>query len=1001
MNTSRLLWLLFLLVTSSRHAHTQAGAGDRDAYSPLLIAPDIPDATVTGLAQDSLGFVWIGTRIGLFRYDGVRYKFFRNGPPGERNLTFNLIRRLHLSRRHLVVEGQRQVNIIDIGTERLRYASPGELIFSQSLRHGEDILFHFEDNARNTLLFRLGATGALDSIPLRLPAGMRMDRACYDGKNTVFFFDNTSRLWQLSLREQALTCLDTSTFIDRRPLRLPILHADRRGTLWAFDRGEGTYASLMKWSVGSGFVRVLDLTNDISIQPGGTPDDFWFLQETTDRLFRVDLADPAMHSIAWLPPGNRGAFTCVLADQHGNLWIGTQFGPEKGILLLRPHLKAFDKLMAQAGKEADIGLACRSIDQLADGTIVSGSRDGLFMIDPATQQARRLELEIPGSSLKMNGLWKIVVDPGNDRIWFTKEEGGLFEYRIHDQVTTSYLPRNQVSDRALGLLLDPGGLLWIGTRTGIAWFDTRTKAFDLRPAISAQFSGISGYNWVMTRPDEIWLCSSNGLYQFASDRRVVRRIGTDTEPYLHSNEVYDIIRQDSVYWIATDNGLHQWSNGRIVRSTTDDGLPHNIIASLQADDAGRIWIATFNGLSCLDPGTGLFQNFYVTDGLPHNEFNRQGKFRDADGRLYFATQNGIVRFDPTEPYRDIPPPRLILTGFSAFDRQGGLVRFPVDRVNGLQTLDIPAGNKYFQLDFALLNFIKSGDNRYAYYLEDLEKDWRPLIRSPFLQYNNLPAGEYTLHIRAMSPEGRWAGNTLDIRVRVREHLYQTTWFKLLAILSVFAIAIGYVRLRLVRRLDLERMRNKISADLHDEVGGVLSGIAMQMDLLENRSPDPLRPFMQRIASSSRNAALTMRDVIWSIDAGKDTLGDLADRMKAYTVELLSPLDIRYSFDFSGIQSSQGIPVDVRQNVYLIFKEALNNAMKHSGGTHVHIRLEKRKSHLVMVVSDDGQGPGDRRPGGGQGMGNMEKRARRIHGDLSIGPGMETGTIVRLSCPLSR
>jgi signal transduction histidine kinase len=234
---------------------------------------------------------------------------------------------------------------------------------------------------------------------------------------------------------------------------------------------------------------------------------------------------------------------------------------------------------------------------------------------------------------------------------------------------------------------------------------------------------------------------------------------------------------------------------------------------------------------------------------------------------------------------------------------------------------------------------------------------------------------------------------------VMQHFHQTALFRFLLIVGFFFVTFGLLRYRFLQRLNMEQMRNRISGDLHDEVGGVLSGIAMQMDLLETRSPDHLKPFMQRIAGSSRSAAMKMRDVIWSIDSSKDQMHNLVERMKAYTLEAVVPFDIAHRFETINIDPHRKLPVDARQNMYLIFKEAINNMIKHARATKVEIRMEEKKNQIVMTITDNGKGFSPAEETEGLGLGNMEKRAKRIGGHLEIHSRENAGTEIKLTLPL--
>ena len=222
---------------------------------------------------------------------------------------------------------------------------------------------------------------------------------------------------------------------------------------------------------------------------------------------------------------------------------------------------------------------------------------------------------------------------------------------------------------------------------------------------------------------------------------------------------------------------------------------------------------------------------------------------------------------------------------------------------------------------------------------------------------------------------------------------------------------------------MERIRTKLSSDLHDEVSGLLAGIAIQTDVLQMEVKEPeSRKRLEKIGEVSRMAMSKMSDVIWSIDSRKDRVDDLIIRIQGQGEEILAPLNINYRFDIGKLERERKIPVPLRQNLYFIFKEAVNNIAKHSLATEVQIALFNQGQEFVMQIEDNGleirnqqkraklNGPNPRTAAEaatledreiqyktGQGLANMKMRAERINGSIQIGKNSK-GVSVRVRCP---
>ena len=195
---------------------------------------------------------------------------------------------------------------------------------------------------------------------------------------------------------------------------------------------------------------------------------------------------------------------------------------------------------------------------------------------------------------------------------------------------------------------------------------------------------------------------------------------------------------------------------------------------------------------------------------------------------------------------------------------------------------------------------------------------------------------------------------------------------------------------------IEQLRTKISADLHDDVGSVLTGLAMQTDLIERKVPEKHKEQLQKVSSLSRAAMLQMRDAVWSMDARKDNWGSLIDRIKEFASENLNTKDITYDVSTTGINATQDLPGAIRQNLYLITKEAIANILKHSTASQVVMALHKSKSAILLSIQDNGVTEMNGLTPSGLGLSNMEKRATQLDGKISFDH--SNGFLIKVEIP---
>ncbi len=429
--------------------------------------------------------------------------------------------------------------------------------------------------------------------------------------------------------------------------------------------------------------------------------------------------------------------------------------------------------------------------------------------------------------------------------------------------------------------------------------------------------------------------------------------------------------------------------------STENGLSNNTVVGLLPDKYGY-WISTFNGLSYLDTTTMKFRNFYRSNGISHNEFNRFSSLVDESGRYFFGTMNGVTAFYPEEVLQRDERLTLLVSEIRHFNKKGEEI-FITNMAFDPKQIVLPGTNRYVAVKMTLSDLNNPSGNTFFYRLEKANSDrvspWKSLGADHEVEFQSLDAGHYRLILYGVSADGV-SSNEVVIPIIVNELFYRTWWFIGGALLVLSALIYFFFRLRFRHALRLERLRTKISSDLHDDVGGLLSGVAFQMEALQHRVDPSIRPEIIQVARSSRKAMEQMRDTIWAIDPRRQTLGDLRDRMLESADEILGPLDIHYHIDTSALAPGTVLTAEVRHNLLLIYKEFVNNTIKHAGASKVEVTFLKREKTLEMIMQDDGVGmDNEGRKTTGQGLRNMEMRAAKMNGTLRFLPGEGFGICV--------
>jgi streptogramin lyase/signal transduction histidine kinase len=602
------------------------------------------------------------------------------------------------------------------------------------------------------------------------------------------------------------------------------------------------------------------------------------------------------------------------------------------------------------------------------------------------------------------GEWWIPTDQGLCRFPKVSRAEQLAHRRPNAVYTTEH---GLTGDAVWRIYEDSGGDIWIVSRSRTAFGLARweratetlhryTKADGVPPGASAFCEDASG---------NLWIGGGGTLTRYAAGRF---RVFTTADGVPASGIRALYLDPDGRLWIATDSrGLSRIDDPkadrpRFVTYTTANGLSSNQVWSVTSDQWGRIYAFTGRGLDRLDAATGRIKHYTTTDGLVGDIPTTA--FRDRHGALWFGTYAGFSKLIPELDSHEAPPP-ILISGLRIVGE-----RHPLSELGETEVPEIRLGpnDDQVQIDFVGLSFETGEQLRYQYKLEGADADWSAPSDQRSVNYAQLSPGRYRFLVRAVTSEGTTSQSPASVSLTILPPIWQRWWFLASTAIAIYLVAYSMYRYRVVRLVELERVRTRIATDLHDDIGASLSRIAILSEVCKRQvdgAGQESVPLLSEIAESARAVVDSVRDTVWAINPRHDDLLGVVSRVRQFASGLLEPRRIRWDLRTAPGLEKIRLDPDERRHLHLFFKEAVTNAVRHAECRSLSISLTAERHRLVAEVRDDGRGLEQPVPdvaeSGGHGFKNMEARAAHLRGRLSIESGPGQGTCLRLLIPLRR
>lgn len=649
---------------------------------------------------------------------------------------------------------------------------------------------------------------------------------------------------------------------------------------------------------------------------------------------------------------------------------------------------------------------------------------------------------------------KFILTDKNERIWLGTQGGELVVFSPGGELLQSFSPRegSLPFTYVQHLSRDAGGRIWVLSQQEVWRFEEATNSWQrlllspdlvflslfhlqngrrllmtdkgimdlheaapdwgLRPALDVQREQRLHSDLLFEHSSRHLLLPFNGsglaIYYLPDEQSYKRlrnlEVGTDIYCFYEDPRTAEV-------WLGTSSGLKVLSpNFSQVRDTLQAAwqVGHRNVYSIARDAQGRFWFATHQGLWRLDGQEGRLVHFQKEDGLASEDFIFRAVARASDDKLWFGHTEGLAVFRPADiaPY---PYPAEVLIDELLVNNVPYAGPHYIGESDSIR-LTYAQNNLAFHLTAVGYHLPRRCQLRYR--LRGYDDTWTLVDNGDYARFPQVPAGDYRLEVVAINPNGL-ESQPRTLHIHLPPPFWKTWWFRLSVILLTgFAIIYAvhaYIqrrlraeRLVLERRLALEAERNRIADELHDDMGGGLSAILFQIEnVLSQEKESSSRQKLTQVKHKAGELLERMSDIIWALDTQHNSLEELLIYLRRYTVEYLELNQLRYELYFPEEVPPLSLGSEQRRNLLLILKESLHNIVKHAAATLVTVAIDLSPQQLELRISDDGRGMVDPagRPGG-KGLISMRKRAEALQGSLTLHTAPGQGTRIHLQIPLT-
>lgn len=935
------------LVQSQVFALTQDDAGhlwagtfgglsryDGSSFRSYTLRDGLPGNSISALCNDRRGNIWIGTNRGLSGYDGQRFRNFTF--TGADNPGGNIVQAISTAGKGDVwcIAG-REVYLLHEG--KVRYI-PGPGRTATALLEDESGLWLASDG--NDQLYRRSGNG-WDSVQMPTPMYVRRIETDENGGILVFGMSGLFRYRPADKTWNRL--LELNAEFDGIPNSFAC-SAD--GSIWV--------------STGNGFFRYMNGQRQYFNRRSG------FTDLVVYRVFR---------------------------DSEGNIWAGSN-----GEGLFRFSGAGFVSVDEHMGLT---GAQVSAITVDANGLTYFGSYDGGFYayengaarVIPFTSGLQ----ELPVTSL----------EHFESEIWIGTQGSGIWRHDYHTRKMRPFKP-DQLRGTVTCMAQNNGSLaVSIDKRFVVIRNDSVREIKGLPIDVEAIAS---------IGPDSFILATNEGLHLYADGLLHPFHTGSVAD----SGQIVCMDYRQGWLWIGTtDYGVIAWNlrSAGIRHIGRAEGLRSDFIYSIHPTDDSTVWVGTGFGICRIRlSGTQTSVTFYGHNaGITGMESNRNAIFPLPDGRIWFGTTTGAVLYQPRAIFARTSPLSLQLQSVQLFGEpvrdstwyQGRSAWYGIP-----QQLRLPWRQNNLTFTFAAISLSGSESISYRYRLDGLTAPWSEWSPNNNVTFSALPPGRYALVVQCSKDGGTPLPAQLRYEFEIITPFYKSNLFRLIIVLAcvLLGVIIQYIVARgrraqekmieNLRREEQAKVRQRTAEDFHDELGNKLTRINILTNVLRSKmgnSGEDATRIIDQIQDNTGQLYSGTRDILWSLQPANDSLFSLLERVRELGLDLFADTDAHFQMDAPDPAWRERIlPMDISRNLIMIFKESFNNTLKYAAATSVLVTTEVASSLLAISICDNGRGFDPEQVMRGNGLGNMQNRARRMGTTMTIDTAPAKGTCLAMS-----
>lgn len=980
--------------------HQQSNAQKKVLFSSFFAEKNLSSLNITCFFQDSKGYMWIGTEDGVNYFNGKTIKTFKHDYQYKNSLPDNVI----------VSICEDKQGFIWIGTGRgISKLNPNLLSFEN----------FYTDNTGAALSYKLNAYVDRENNTWATAAGdlykFNKTKNSFEKKPFVIagefknsapprlysgiFEDSQKRYW-VSSSDHLYRYFPNENRFE--------LFSSHTKSIYFFPVKEGVNGELFTGTWNDGMYK-LDAEKKLLIPIDSTGlHGCYVTQKLNGETMlwygnqRLTAHNDKNKTTNYFYHDDTNPYSCknndvsvLFVDAQNQLWIGYA---TKGIQIMSPSNQNF-KTYKISDNENDFPVVNCFIKSDTYDYAGGWYNYSLAKLNKDHTPVKKWKTLLPGVYDHENNISDAWRDKKGN-IWFTSSPGLIKFNEATGKAELFKMDKSMsVKNHFLQMVSEGDSVLWIaGYFCGLSRFSLNTKTFQNWGAKDhALYWGITKDNAGM-----LWLADNSGTLTGFDPKK--KTFITKHYDHLTEGAIYHYILFDSignVLWVASNNGLLKIDRKTFAAKlfTEKDNLPTNQVNAIQFDSNHRLWIATNKGLCFYEPEQNLFKSFFSNNGLPENVLTQLFSMQQND-ELFIGCRDGFSVLKT-----NAMPPDLFLQSVSIdkIYESGKIVQTEIS--GNRKTIELNYDQDNIQIEFSSNDLINPEDNQLLFRLEGFDDTWHTAPNG-IVNYSRLAPGKYLFHVSGIDHTGLKAKHDDYLAIIITPPFWKRTWFILLAVFCIAALLLIVARYIFTRNLRekililekeqaIEKERNRISQDMHDELGSGLTKISIMSEVakMQITDPDKAKYQLENISSSSRGLVDNLQDIIWILNSKNDSLENLCAYIQEYALKYFEPFDMDVHIHFPEKILNAKLSEDQRRNVLLVFKETFNNISKHSCCKVITVNMAEHNRLITFSVADNGKGfDKNKIRHFANGLENMKKRMGYIHGAFNISSSPGNGTV---------